>query len=78
MHFRVQIRAILRAAVDRKIDIVLPMISGVGEVLKSRAIIDEERKNLTKEGIDGWRTKIRRDDRDAVGGSDRPRDRGKC
>lgn len=50
-HFRVQIRAILRAAADRRIDIVLPMISGVGEIVRSRSIIDEEQANLEREGV---------------------------
>ena len=50
-HFRTQIRAILRAAVGQKIDIVLPMISGVSEVLRSKAIIDEERAKLRHDGI---------------------------
>ncbi|MEO6656011.1 MAG: phosphoenolpyruvate--protein phosphotransferase [Pyrinomonadaceae bacterium] len=50
-HFRSQIRAILRAAVGHKIDIVLPMVSGVSEVLRSKAIIAEERKRLENEQI---------------------------
>lgn len=50
-HFRAQIRAILRAALGQKIDIVLPMISGVGEVLRARAIIEEERAELTNRSI---------------------------
>lgn len=51
VHFRTQVRAILRAAAGRKIDIVLPMISGVAEVVRSRAIIAEERDKLLNEGI---------------------------
>lgn len=49
--FRTQIRAILRASVGRNIDIVLPMVSGVKEVLLSRAMIDEERTALSARGI---------------------------
>ncbi len=50
-HFRTQIRAILRAAYQQNVDIVLPMISGVFEVQRLREIIDEERADLTSEGI---------------------------
>jgi phosphoenolpyruvate-protein kinase (PTS system EI component) len=49
--FRTQIRAILRASADRNIDIVLPMISGVDEVLRSIEIIKEERKSLESRGV---------------------------
>ncbi|MEO6051527.1 MAG: phosphoenolpyruvate--protein phosphotransferase [Pyrinomonadaceae bacterium] len=49
-HFRSQIRAILRATVGEKIDVVLPMVSGVSEVLRSKAIIAEERTRLENEG----------------------------
>ena len=49
-YFRTQVRAILRAAHGKKIDIILPMISGVGEVIRSSAIIDEERERLSREG----------------------------
>ena len=48
-HFRTQIRAILRAAHEKRVDIILPMISGVEEVIRSRAIIDEERERLSRE-----------------------------
>lgn len=50
-HFRTQIRAILRASATQKIDIVLPMISGVAEILRSKTIIAEERDRLAKERI---------------------------
>ena len=50
-HFRTQIRAILRAAHQQKIDIVLPMISGVSDVMRLREIIDDERSNLKSEGV---------------------------
>lgn len=50
-HFRTQIRSILRAAAGKKIDIVLPMISGVSEILRSKAIINEERAKLSDDGI---------------------------
>ena len=50
-HFRTQVRAILQAAHQNKVDIVLPMISGVFDVLRLIAIIDDERASLQKEGI---------------------------
>ncbi len=56
--FRTQIRAILRASAENKVDIVLPMISGVGEIIRSRSIIDEERAHLLSEGIAFGGTKL--------------------
>ncbi len=50
-YFRTQIRAILRASHGNKIDIVLPMISGVDEIFRLHAIIDEERAKLTTAGV---------------------------
>lgn len=50
-YFRTQIRAILRAAFGKKIDIVLPMISGVDEIFRLRSIIDEERTGLIATGV---------------------------
>lgn len=49
--FRIQIRAILRAAFDRNIDIILPMISSVSEIVRAKAIIVEEKDGLTRAGI---------------------------
>ncbi|HEX3102796.1 MAG TPA: putative PEP-binding protein, partial [Pyrinomonadaceae bacterium] len=50
-HFRTQIRAILRASHQQNVDIILPMISGVFEILRLREIIEEERANLQNEGV---------------------------
>ncbi len=50
-YFRTQIRAILRASCGNKIDIVLPMISGVEDVIRLRKIIDEEKNGLIATGI---------------------------
>lgn len=50
--FREQIRAILRAASKYRIDIVLPLISGVAEVMEAREIVEEEREMLAKRGIE--------------------------
>jgi len=50
-YFRTQIRAILRAAEAYNIGIILPMISGVNEVVRSTAIINEERSLLATKQI---------------------------
>lgn len=47
---RTQARAILRAAVHGRLDIVLPMISDVTDVRRARRLIDEERARLESEG----------------------------
>ncbi|HEX5708800.1 MAG TPA: phosphoenolpyruvate--protein phosphotransferase [Pyrinomonadaceae bacterium] len=47
---RTQVRALLRAAATARVQIVLPMISDVTDVRRARAIIEEERLNLVREG----------------------------
>lgn len=49
--FRTQLRAILQAAADCKIDIVLPMISDVSEILATQKILKQEKDRLKKRGI---------------------------
>jgi len=49
---RTQVRAIIRAAAKGKLDIVLPMVSDVSDVLSARAIIAQERAKLEKAGED--------------------------
>lgn len=49
--FRAQIRALLQASFGKKVDIVLPMISDVSEIIQTKAIIDEERQVLLKKRI---------------------------
>ncbi len=51
VHFRAQIRAILQASLNTKIDILLPMVSGVSEVVAAQNLIDEERGRLIDHGI---------------------------
>lgn len=46
--FRAQIRAILRASFENELDIVLPMISDVSEILRAKAIFVEEKARLEK------------------------------
>ncbi len=50
--FRTQIRALLRASHNKNIEIVLPMISEVSEIIKVRRIIAEESENLKSSNID--------------------------
>jgi len=47
---RTQVRAILRAAAQGRLDIVLPMVSDLADVRRARAIIDDERQGLDHEG----------------------------
>jgi phosphotransferase system enzyme I (PtsI) len=49
--FRVQLRAILRAAVDRDIQLMLPLVTRVEEVLQARELLAEEAESLQKEGM---------------------------
>lgn len=51
VNFRAQIRAILQASLNNKIDILLPMVSGVSEVMAAQKMIDEERDWLTDRDI---------------------------
>lgn len=49
--FRPQLRAVLRAARDRPLQIMLPLVTTVEEVLESKAILEEEAAALAREGI---------------------------
>ncbi len=49
--FRLQIRALLQASADSFIDIVLPMISDVSEILSAKKILKQEKELLKKKGI---------------------------
>ncbi|MDQ3132453.1 MAG: phosphoenolpyruvate--protein phosphotransferase [Acidobacteriota bacterium] len=49
--FRAQLRAILQASHENKIDIVLPMISGVSEIIHTKKILQTEKESLIKKGI---------------------------
>ncbi len=56
--FRRQIRAILRASAEYKIDIVLPMISDVSEIIRAKQIVSGEKEKLEKEEIKFGNPKI--------------------
>lgn len=49
---RIQLRAILQSAYNRHVDIVLPMISGLAEILKIRELLARERRLLESRGVD--------------------------
>ena len=50
--FRPQIRAILRAAAHAKIRMMLPLVTRVDEVLRTRELVAEEARSLHKSGIE--------------------------
>ena len=50
-YFRTQIRALLRASAEHEIDIILPMVTGLDEILRSREVIDSEREKLIESGF---------------------------
>ncbi len=45
-----QLRAILQASVGNKIDIILPMVTGLAEIRQAKEILSEQRKELTDSG----------------------------
>ncbi|HET8622956.1 MAG TPA: phosphoenolpyruvate--protein phosphotransferase, partial [Gemmatimonadales bacterium] len=49
--FRPQLRAVLRAAVDRDVQLMLPLVTVVDEVLETRAILEEEAAALKQAGV---------------------------
>ncbi|PYS98929.1 MAG: phosphoenolpyruvate--protein phosphotransferase [Acidobacteria bacterium] len=50
-HLRTQLRAILRASHERKIDIVVPMVSGLEEIHAVREFISKESEALSSKGF---------------------------
>jgi len=55
---RTQARAVLRAAAKGRIDLVFPMISDVTDVRRARAVLEEERENLKREGKETGRVRV--------------------
>lgn len=49
--FRTQLRALLRAAHEQNIDVVLPMISDISEIRRTKKILEEESEKLAKRKI---------------------------
>jgi len=54
--FRVQLRAMLRASVHGPIQIMFPMISGVDELRKVKAVLADAKGELDKRGVEYDRT----------------------
>lgn len=55
---RTQVRAILRAAADGHVGIVLPMVADVDDVRRAKAIIQEEQDNLESLGLRHGRVEV--------------------
>ncbi len=49
--FRTQLRALLRAAADRNVQLMLPLVTRVDEVTDTRALLAEERESLIRGGF---------------------------
>ncbi|MCF8098960.1 MAG: phosphoenolpyruvate--protein phosphotransferase, partial [Desulfarculaceae bacterium] len=49
--FRTQLRAILRASVHGEVRVMFPLISGVGELLQARQMLEDVKRELAGEGI---------------------------
>ncbi|MBU5909364.1 phosphoenolpyruvate--protein phosphotransferase, partial [Vibrio cholerae O1] len=50
--FRPQLRALLRASVYGKLNIMFPMVATINEFREAKAILLEEKENLKNEGHD--------------------------
>ena len=50
--FKTQLRAILRASAFGKVEILVPMVSSIDEILKVKEILDEVKQNLQKSKTD--------------------------
>ena len=55
---RIQVRAIMRAALEGRLDIVLPMVTDIADVRRAQEIIAEERAQLEREGQKSGPVKI--------------------
>lgn len=49
--FRVQLRAILRASVHGRIRLMFPMISSIDELIEAKALLEECRSDLVRQGV---------------------------
>ena len=54
--FRIQLRAILRASVHGNLKMMYPMISGLEELRRANEILEEVKRELTREGVQFSRT----------------------
>src|SRR5262249_37696322 len=55
---RTQVRAILRAATAGHLDLVLPMVADVGDVRRSRQLLEEEKEKIQSEGLEYGPVKV--------------------
>jgi phosphotransferase system enzyme I (PtsI) len=55
---RTQLRAVLRAANSGRLDMVLPMVADVGDVRRSRQMLDQERARLEAAGVQPGTVKV--------------------
>jgi phosphotransferase system enzyme I (PtsI) len=55
---RTQLRAVLRAAKSGRLDMVLPMVADVGDVKRSRQMLEQERTRLESEGVHPGTVKV--------------------
>ena len=56
--FRTQLSALLRASFERRVSIVLPMISDVSEIIAAKRILAEEKQRLAQEKVEVGEPKI--------------------
>ncbi len=49
--FRTQLRSLLRASFEQKLDILFPMISDISEIVRAKEILEEEKAKLEKRKI---------------------------
>lgn len=56
--FRAQLRALLRAAHEQNIDVVLPMISDVSEIRRAKKVLEEESEKLSRRKIRHGRLRL--------------------
>ncbi|MGD9589678.1 MAG: phosphoenolpyruvate--protein phosphotransferase [Pyrinomonadaceae bacterium] len=54
-HLREQLRAIIRASAGRRVDIVIPMVSGLDELRQARKIVEAEHSALVARGKNAGR-----------------------
>lgn len=48
--FREQLRALLRSSAEGRVDVILPMVSGLADIFAAKAIFDQERDRLAGQG----------------------------
>ncbi len=56
---KTQLRAILRAAIDHRVGVLLPMVTNLGDVEEARALLEASKNDLTASG-EGFNTEVLR------------------